>query len=135
MSLRAFIAELSAIAVVGVRQAYAAPPERLATANLPALYPRIPTALTAQATVLAQGSLVPPSLTVELVVVVEPVGQGTAPTNFARTVTLIDALHAALGGLLENSETIDSWSVVLTAEQVGADAYWLLVATVNGSEQ
>ena len=134
MTLATFTAALGALSVTGVKKAYTAPPAQLATANLPALYPRIPASLATTIPVLAGGGVDLRRLTAEIVIVVEPLGQSTAPANFERTVGLIDALHDALAVAAETDESIDGWALRLTAEEVGDNAYWMLVATVNGSE-
>lgn len=134
MTLATFTAALGGLSVTGVKRAYTAPPAQLATANLPALYPRIPASLASAVPVLAGNGVDLRRLTAELVIVVEPLGQSTAPTNFERTVGLIDALHAALEDACATDDAIDGWSLRLTAEEVGDNAYWMLVATVNGSE-
>lgn len=134
MSLTTFVQTLGALSVAGVKKAYTAPPAQLATANLPALYPRIPASLASTVPVLSGNSTGLRQMTAELVVVVEPLGQNTAPANFERTAALIDALHTTLETLAGTDETVDGWAMRLTAEEVGDGAYWMLVATVNGSE-
>ena len=74
-----------------------------------------------------------PSLTCDLVIAVEAMGQNTQPANYAKALGVIDALQAtladeALGGV------VDSWTMRLDAEQIGDAAYWVIVATVTGSD-
>jgi hypothetical protein len=74
-----------------------------------------------------------PSLTCDLVIAVEVIGQNTQPANYAKTLGLIDALQEtladeALGGV------VDSWTLRMDGEAIGDTAYWVIVATVTGSE-
>ena len=74
-----------------------------------------------------------PSLTCDLVIAVEAYGQNVQPANYAKCLTLIDALQTALtaealGGV------VDSWNLRMDAEQIGDTGYWVLVASVTGSE-
>lgn len=134
MSLATFVTTLGALSVAGVRKTYDAPPVQLATANLPVLYPRLPASLDTNVPVLASGATDLRRHVVELVIVVNPIGQSNAPANFTAAIALIDAMHTALATLAGSSEVVDSWSIALTAEPIGADGYWVLVATVSGSE-
>ena len=134
MSLATFVEALGSMTVTGVRKTYAAPPTSLATANLPALYPRVPASLDSRIPVLTSAATDLQRHVVELVIVVNPIGQSLAPLNFAATVALIDAMHTALAALAGTSDVVDSWSMAVTAEQIGAEAYWVLVETVEGTE-
>lgn len=134
MSLATFVAALGGMSVAGVKKAYTAPPAQLATAHLPALYLRIPASEAATVPVLAGNGIDLRRYTAELVIVVEPIGQNLAPANFEKTVGLIDALHDALQTLAGTDESVDGWTLRLTVEEVGDNAYWMLVAAVNGSE-
>ena len=131
MTYTEYVAILAGLDVAGVVKTYTAPPTQLSTAQLPAQWARLPSGETAIASMGGQMGL--PSLTCDLVIAVEVIGQNTQPANYAKTLGLIDALQAtladeALGGV------VDSWTLRLDAEQIGDAAYWVIVATVTGSD-
>ena len=72
------------------------------------------------------------SLRCEVAWAIEAVGQNTQPANYARCLQLIDGAQAALAALVGN--VVDRWTLRLSADLVGQTAYWLLVASVEGSE-
>jgi len=131
MTYTEYVATLAGLVVTGVVKRYTSPPTQLSTAQLPAQWARLPQGETTIASMGGQMGL--PSLTCDLVVAVEAMGQNTQPANYARALAIIDALQAtladeALGGV------VDSWQMRLDAEQIGDAAYWVIVATVTGSE-
>lgn len=131
MTYTEYVATLAGLSVTGVVKAYTAPPTQLSTAQLPAQWARLPQGETTVASMGGQMGL--PSFTCDLVIAVEAMGQNTQPANYARALAIIDALQAtladeALGGV------VDSWTMRLDAEQIGDTAYWVIVATVTGSE-
>ena len=131
MTYTEYTATLAGLVVTGVVKRYSAPPTQLSTAQLPAQWTRLPQGETTIASMGGQMGL--PSLTCDLVIAVEAMGQNTQPANYSKCLAVIDALQAtladeALGGV------VDSWQMRLDAEQIGDAAYWVIVATVTGSE-
>ena len=131
MTYTEYVAMLADLTVTGVTKRYPTPPTQINTAQLPAQWPRLPQGETTIASVGGQMGL--PSLTCDLVIAVEAMGQNTQPANYSRALAVIDALQAtladeALGGV------VDSWTLRLDAEQIGDAAYWVIVATVTGSD-
>ena len=131
MTYTEYAAMLAGLTIAGVTKAYNAPPTQLSMAQLPAQWPRLPIGETTIATMTGTAGL--PSLSCDLVVAVETYGQNTQPANYAKSLALIDALQTALtaealGGV------VDSWNLRIDAEQIGDTAYWVLVASVTGSE-
>ena len=131
MTYTEYAAMLSGLTIAGVTKAYSAPPTQLSTAQLPAMWPRLPSGERTIATMTGAAGL--PSLTCDLVLAVEAIGQNVQPANYAKCLTLIDALQTALtaealGGV------VDSWNLRMDAEQIGDTGYWVLVASVTGSE-
>jgi hypothetical protein len=59
--------------------------------------------------------------------------QNTQPANYTKALALIDALQTALTTEALNN-VVDSWQMRLDGEQIGDTAYWVIVATVTGSE-
>ena len=131
MTYTEYAAMLSGLDVTGVVKAYTAPPTQLSTAQLPAMWPRLPSGETTIATMTGAAGL--PSLACDLVIAVNAYGQGMQPVNYAAALTIIDALQTTLTTeALDN--VVDSWQMRLDAEQIGDTAYWVIVATVTGSE-
>lgn len=127
----AFVASINALTVTGVKRKYTSPPNRLSTADLPAMYPRLPSG--AEGPVTADGQGMWPTLTAEIVIVVEPVGQNLQPTNFAAAVTMLDNLSIALrSAQLAKSKT--RWTMRQQIVNYGTETnYWTLVASVTAS--
>ena len=131
MTYTEYTATLAGLDVTGVVKRYTSPPTQLSTAQLPAQWPRLPQGETTIASMGGQMGL--PSLTCDLVIAVEAMGQNTQPANYSKALAVIDALQAALadealGGV------VDTWTMRIDAEAIGDTAYWVIVATVTGSE-
>ena len=131
MTYTEYVATLAGLTVTGVVKAYSAPPTQLSTAQLPAQWARLPQGETTVASMGGQMGL--PSFTCDLVIAVEAMGQNTQPANYARALAIIDALQTTLADEAL-SGVVDSWQMRLDGEQIGDTAYWVLVATVTGSE-
>jgi len=130
MTYTEYVAILAGLDVAGVVKVYTAPPTQLSTAQLPAQWARLPSGETAIASMGGQMGL--PSLTCDLVIAIEAMAQNTQPANYAKGIAVIDALQAALTTeALEG--VLDSWALRLDAEAIGDTAYWVIVATVTGS--
>ncbi len=126
-----FVSALAGLTVTGVKRKFTSTPTQLSTADLPATYPRIPNASEGGLTAEGQGGW--PTLTCDLVIVVEPMGQSRPSANFAATVSLIDNLNTALRGA-SLTKSKHSWTVRREGVNVdgGQTDYWALVATVTG---
>jgi hypothetical protein len=131
MTYTEYVATLAGLTVTGVVKAYSAPPTQLSTAQLPAQWARLPSGETTVASMGGQMGL--PSFTCDLVIAVEAMGQNTQPANYARALAIIDALQTTLADEAL-SGVVDSWQMRLDGEQIGDTAYWVIVATVTGSE-
>jgi hypothetical protein len=131
MTYTEYVAILAGLDVTGVVKVYTAPPTQLSTAQLPAQWARLPQGESTVASMGGQMGL--PSFTCDLVIAVEAMGQNTQPANYARALAIIDALQATLVDEALNN-VADSWTMRLDAEQIGDTAYWVIVATVTGSE-
>ena len=131
MTYTEYTAMLAGLTITGVVKAYSAPPTQLSTAQLPAQWVRLPGGETTIATLTGAAGL--PSLTCDLVVAVEVIGQNTQPANYTKCLALIDAMQTTLTAEALNG-AVDSWNLRMDAEQIGDTAYWVLVASVTGSE-
>lgn len=125
-----YVADLAALTVTGVVRSYDHLPEQIETADLPALYVRLPAGENQTVTLTALGGL--RQATCEIVIVVEPVQQNQNEPNFEACIGFLDALESAL---TTNALTIgiDQWSMRVEVDYVGDTAYWLLIASVQGS--
>ena len=94
MSYASFASTLTGITVTGVKRAYTAPPAQISTADLPALFPRLPQGNTAIDTLGRTSGLL--SMTCDVVLIVEPVMQNRATANYTASLALMDALDTAL---------------------------------------
>ena len=131
MTYTEYAAMLAGLDVTGVTKRYTSPPTQLSTAQLPAQWPRLPSGETQIATLTGGAGL--PSLSCDLVIAVEVVAQNTQPANYAKALGIIDALQAALATeALDN--VVDSWQMRLETDVLGDTLYWVIVATVTGSE-
>jgi len=131
MTYTEYAAMLSGLTIAGVTKAYNAPPTQLSTAQLPAQWPRLPIGETTIATMTGAAGL--PSLSCDLVVAVETYGQNTQPANYAKCLAVIDAMQTALTTEALDG-VVDTWTLRMDGEQIGDTAYWVIVATVTGSE-
>jgi len=130
MTYAEYVATLTALTVTGVTKRYSAPPSQLSTAQLPAMWARLPSGTVE--VVAMDGGAGLPSFTCDLVIAIEAMAQSTQPANYAKGIAVIDALQAALTTeALEG--VLDSWALRLDAEAIGDTAYWVIVATVTGS--
>jgi len=130
---RSFVDNLEALTITGVVRQYTQGPPLGATGvpDCPAQYVRYPGATEAVTTFGAHGGW--PTLRAELVVLVEPVGQNTAPANFDATVDMMDNLSEALRALTCIVKSKMRWNIRQTMEEVAGMQYWAVVASVEGS--
>jgi hypothetical protein len=127
----AFVAALAGLTVTGVTSNFTAPPKQINTADLPALYPRLPQGTEGPMTAEGQGGW--PQLTAEVVIIIEPVGQNLQPTNFAAAVTLIDALSTALRST-NLAKSKNRWTIRQQIVNYGSETnYWTLIASVSAN--
>jgi hypothetical protein len=131
MTYTEYVAILAGLSITGVVKAYSSPPTQLSTAQLPAQWPRLPSGETQVASLT--GALAAPTFTCDLVIAVEAMQQNTQPANYAKALTVIGALQATLTTEALDG-VVDSWQMRLDGEQIGDTAYWVIVATVTGSE-
>lgn len=125
-----YIADLATLSVTGVTRVYDHTPAQLNTADLPGLYVRLPSGENQSVTLTALRGL--RQATCEVVIAVEPVRQNRNEPNFSTCVGLLDALEDAIAA---NALTwgIDQWSMRVEVDFIGDTAYWLIVATIQGS--
>jgi len=94
MTYRELILAIKNMRVSGVTTILAAPPDKLDTADLPALFPLMPSQ---QATVGTFSSyLVPKTKQLQLALFIGPVGQSTLADDYNLTIELMDAVDDAM---------------------------------------
>lgn len=131
MTYTEYAAMLAGLNVAGVTKRFTSPPTQLSTAQLPAQWPRLPSGETQIATLTGAAGL--PTFACDLVIAVEAYQQNTQPANYAKALAVIDAMQTTLTTEALNSD-LDSWQMRVDVDQVGDTAYWVIVATVTGSE-
>jgi len=126
-----YVNNLSGMSVTGVTRKYTEPPRSLNTADLPAMWPQLPTAENSSVTLTHISGLRQAS--VDLIIAVEPYQQSTNNANFAATIALIDNVETAL---VTNAASfdIDRWTIRQgILEITEGSAFWILIVTVEGS--
>ena len=130
---RAFVDALEALVVTGVERRYTSGPPAGSTGvgDCPAQYVRLPAGNEAGIAFDGQGGW--PSLSAELVILVEPVAQNRQPDNFDNTVDMMDALTTALQGASCYTKSKLSWAIRQAIDTVAGQDYWAVVASVEGN--
>ena len=131
-TFRSFVDDLEATSITGVNRAFTqGPPEGSpGTSDCPFQYVRYPQGEEIPVVFGEQGGW--PTLRAELVVCVEPTGQSTAPANFDDTVDMMDAIITGLRALSCITKSHLTWSLRQTVDIVAGQAYWAVVANVEG---
>ena len=127
----AFAQALAALTITGVTRAVTEPPRQVSTADLPLQFVRLPTGEESARTRDHPGGWL--SITCELVIVLEPVQQGTQPVNYAATLAMMDAVSVALRATdLANSR--NRWTIRGDWIYLGGETvYWAVVASVSNN--
>ena len=130
---RAFVDALEALTVTGVTRQFTQGPPSGATGvgDCPAQYVRAPSGNERPLVFGEQGGWA--TMTAEVVILVEPVGQNRQPDNFDNTVDMMDALTTALQGASCITKSKINWSIRQTIDTVAGMDYWAVVATVEGT--
>lgn len=126
---KAFVDNLADLTVTGVVRKYDAPPDQISSADLPAMYPRLP---------VAQASII--SFTrgtgarthqCELVVILKANNQSSTTAKHAEALTMIDSMHAAIAAAAQ-ANGYQEWTIAIDEEVYGDSVHWVAVATVEG---
>ena len=127
----AWVSAFQALTVTGVTRHYDEPPAAVSTADLPAAYLRQPGGDLPGLTISCKSSN--KTRSIEYVLLVEPVGQGTQSQNFGALAALMDALETALDALtVSNFIEYDIEAGALV--DVAGIQYWSIVANVRGRD-
>jgi hypothetical protein len=129
----AFTAALAALTVTGVTRKFANPPAAVDTADLPALWPGLPSG-TEPLMTFATGSGTSggwPAMRCDLIVALEPVGQNTQAANYAATVAMLDNLSSTLRGNHIGRGPM-TWAITANVQiNVSGNLYWAVIATIE----
>ena len=87
MTYAEYVATLTALTVTGVTKRYSAPPAQLSTAQLPAMWTRLPSGTVE--VVAMDGGAGLPSFTCDLVIAIEAMAQNTQPANYAKGISAV----------------------------------------------
>jgi hypothetical protein len=130
-----FVGGLASLSITGVNTKFDHIPQQLSTAQLPAMFVRLPEGTDGPLTLstTAQGGW--PTLTCEMVIAVEPQGQNRATQNYKATVALIDHINNALRGIKTGDicQSKIRWSIRGEQDWIGEQLYWLIVVRVTGN--
>jgi len=127
---RSFVDALTSLTVVGVQRKYTEPPKSISSADLPAMYPGLPSGEETAMTFQTAGGW--PTLICDLIVVVEAVAQDTQSVNFAATVDIMDNLSSVLRQASIGRAAL-TWTMTTNVQvQIAGTTYWAVVATING---
>jgi len=130
MTYTSLVNGLSSMTVTGVVCKYSESPPQLSSAQLPAMYPRLPEGSLAVLNLSGVTGLL--ECVVELVIVVNSTMQSTSGSNFVLCLSLLDALNTALASNVI-ALNLDRWSLRQEEGIIGDIPYWLIVARVEAS--
>lgn len=124
-----FINELEALTVTGVTRKFTqGQPNTLNTADLPAQWVDLPRGESVPATCAGDMTR---TLTADLLIALEPVGQNQKPTNFDAVVVMLDSIHTALDAAAFGTMSIPGWNSKLVILTVNTIDYWSVQTEVS----
>lgn len=132
-TFRTFIDNIEALSVTGVTRRYTQGPPASEAAGCPFQYVRYPKG-EQRGIVFGEGGG-PPTMTAELVICVEAVGQNVQPENFDDTVDMMDNVNTAIraAGLCWPGKSKAEWQIRMGIDTVAGTDYWAVIATITGS--
>lgn len=127
---KAFTTALAGLSVTGVKRKFKEPPTSIGTADIPAMWPGLPHGEESAITFTGEGGW--SSCICDLVIAVEPAAQDTQTSNYAKTMTIIDALSTALRSTSIGRAKL-GWAITANVQvAVAGTPYWAVIATVVG---
>ncbi len=129
-TIAAFMSSVAGVAISGVNRQYVYPPASLNTADLPASYVTPPQGGRGGA-FFAFDNDTDRVRRCELVICVEPVGQGTQAANFAAMVAMADAVEDAIDAYGPPWGITVDYTIDTGTAEVGGVAYWAVITTVT----
>ena len=129
-----FVDALEAVVVAGVNRRYTdGPPQSLNSSDLPAQWVQLPRGSDETITFGNLGGW--QTMTADVVIAVEAVGQDVNAVNFPLTVSMMDALAAAMSAAdtcALFTKSVPTYTIRQTVVEVAGVAYWAVYATVTG---
>ena len=125
----AFIAAVADLNVTGVNRVHDEPPSRIAAADMPLSFPRLPSGDHAPLTVGGyQGGW--PTLRCEFIVVIHPLQLETDDVKFSDTLTVMDNIAAAMRGASLASGPI-RWTMRADTIQISTGYYHSVIVDIE----
>lgn len=130
-----FVTAVTGLAIAGITRQYDYPPQQITTADLPASFPRLPGG-TLNLDTLTTCDTSGNARTMELIVLVQALGQDNNEPNYDDTITLIDAVDGALRTAMDGATIMPilEWTLSSGQVPVGGSAYWGITAEITGIE-
>ena len=125
-----FVENLSNLDVVGVNRRYKHPPASVDSADLPVMYPRIPSTNSTPLTFTDQGGW--PTLRADLVVLTRMAGEDTQSENFAETLAMMDEIATALRTTTNLGNSKITFRIYQTVVEVAGHELWAVITEVEG---
>lgn len=126
-----FYTALTGMVVTGVRRRYTAPPQQLATADLPAQWVNLPGASNNLDSELAAVCYdLAKTRQATLVIATEAAGQNNNPANTTALLTMMDALETALDAYRRQAGMVD-YSITPAAIVISDTNYWGVTCSVT----
>ena len=128
LTLRGMVDAIIALDIPSVRRVFPAPPENVSTADLPAMWPALPSIATNDREIFCKATT--EDIAMSLFVAVEPYGQDTQANRFDLAIALGDELRTAFNAW-EYSLWLDYDIAVTTAQVVAQTGYWGIIAELT----
>lgn len=126
-----FYTALTGMVVTGVKRRYTAPPQQLASADLPAQWVNLPGAANNLDSELASACYDLAKIrTATLVIATEAAGQNNNPANTTALLTMMDALETALDAYRRTEGMVD-YSITPAAIVLSDTNYWGVTCSVT----
>lgn len=127
-----FVAIVAGATITGVTTKLDYIPAAGYTGNLPLSFPRFPGGgINPETLTTCTGD--GKTMTMELVVVLEPLGQGNPEPNYEATIAMMDYVEAGLGALGDFMPIVE-YQIRAEGITLGGVGHWGVVATVTGTE-
>lgn len=131
-TVTAFYGALAGLTVTGVTRAYGFEPNGLSTADLPALWVRLPNSgLAIDSAFASADNDTSKTRTAEMVVAIEAAGQETSSANTTAVLTMIDNMETALDTWDATMPGYVDYDITSGEVTVGGVPYWALIANVT----
>ena len=125
-----FITTISGVSITGVTTQRDYEPLAEHTPDLPVSFPRLPGGVrNYQTATTCMGDQ--KDRTCDLIVLLEPIGQGTQETNYDAVVAMMDNVETALDTLYTGGQYVFTYELSAGIEQRGDVQHWQVIASLN----